>query len=226
MKKHNFLFPIAISLLSSIATGQELKSLNLKVNRIPMNSSAELSIEFNKTRDMVWCGMSIDWGDGARQDIRLGDDGFKTSPATLTHSYSLSGNFNISVQGKTLVRGLGTASACDGNPPITRVTVVDVEAIKAQQLQAAAEAKKKEEQLAFDKAKKETEDRQRQLAEKELDLKRRELEMKEEMLKKEEELRKKSTSAPTNKPTTPAQSAPSTSQPSSKPSSVKPADSF
>jgi len=154
MKKHNFLFPIAISLLSSIATGQELKSLNLKANRIPMNSSAELSIEFNKTRDLVWCGMSIDWGDGARQDIRLGDDGFKTSPATLTHSYSLSGNFNISVQGKTLVRGLGTASACDGNPPITRVTVVDVEAIKAQQLQAAAEAKKKEEQAAAE-AKKE-----------------------------------------------------------------------
>ena len=226
MKKHNFLFSVAISLLSSIATGQELKLLNLKANRIPMNSSAELSIEFNKTRDLVWCGMSIDWGDGARQDIRLGDDGFKTSPAILTHSYSLSGNFNISVQGKTLVRGLGTAGACDGTPPITRVAVIDLEAIKAQQLQAAAEAKKKEEQLAFDKAKKETEDRQRQLAEKELDLKRRELEMKEEMLKKEEELRKKSASVPTTKPTTPAQSAPSTSQPSSRPSSVKPADAF
>jgi hypothetical protein len=226
MKKYNLLLALSIGLYSSIAASQELKSLNLKLNRVAMNSPTELSIEFKENRPQVWCGASIDWGDGVKQDIRIGDEGFKTSPLNLSHSYSLSGTFNISIQGKTLVRGLGTAVGCDGSPPITRVTVVDVEAIKAQQLQAAAEAKKKEEQLAFDKAKKEAEDRQRQLAEKELDLKRRELEMKEEMLKKEEELRKKSASAPTNKPTTPAQSAPSSSQPSSKPSSVKPADAF
>lgn len=226
MKKYFFILAVPISVYSSIAASQELSSLSLKANRIAMNSPSELSIEFKENKPQVWCGASIDWGDGVKQDIRIGDDGLKTSPVKLSHSYSLSGTFNISVQGKTIIRGLGTAVSCDGSPPIARVTVIDVEAVKAQQLQAAAEAKKKEEQLAFDKAKKETEDRQRQLAEKELDLKRRELEMKEEMLKKEEELRKKSTSSPTNKPTTPAQSAPSTSQPSSRPSSVKPADAF
>jgi hypothetical protein len=195
-----------------------------------MNSPTELSVEFKENKPQVWCGASIDWGDGVKQDIRLGDEGLKTSPLTFSHTYTLSGTFNISVQGKTLVRGLATAIGCDGSPPITRVSVIDVEALKAQQQQAAAaaaaEAKKKEELLAIEKAKKEADDRQRLLAEKELELKRRELEIKEEMLKKEEELRKKSAQIPPTKPSTQSQSSPNVNQPSTKPSLVKPADAF
>jgi hypothetical protein len=49
---------------------------------------------------------------GEKQNVRVGDDNFKTSPITLTHKYATAGNFNATVKGNTMVRGLKTAQAC------------------------------------------------------------------------------------------------------------------
>ncbi len=217
---------LAISALTLMGAGQvqaqEIKSLELVSGKISLDAVAELNVNFVPTGDVIWCGMTVDWGNGDKQDVRIGDDNLKSSPIMLSHKYPAAGNYTITAQGRLLIRGLKTASSCGGNPRPTVVTVVDQAALAAAERQrvAAEEA---------ERAKAEAVARERAFAEKELDLKRKELEMKEDLLRREEEIRRRALATPAPAPAAaprPAPVAPAAPAAPLTPKAVKPADAF
>jgi len=167
-----------------------------------------LSVGFSSTGP-VWCGLTIDWGDGIKQDVRVGDDSVKMSPFFITHAYSRPGELVINLQGKSLLRGLRSAQACSVFTAPLKVVVFDAaveeralgqqEEIRAaqerQRLQEEAQrlsrdAQERERSAISDaeRVRKEVEAQQAGLRSQELDLRRRELELKEATLKRDMEL--------------------------------------
>ncbi len=238
--KKNIAFSLGLlgALLTSTTWAQNIKSIEFRTGKqLDMGAISELAISFDQgSGSAVWCGLSIRWGDGQEQTIRIGDDQFKTSPAIVPHTYTRAGNFRVDVEGRPMVRGLRSAAGCDGRPAPLDVTVVDkqaqAEAQRQQAEQARLEAERRQqaeqervraeqEKQRAEQARLEAERRQREFAEKELELKRRELQMKEEMLKREEEMRRRQQAAPAPAAAPrPAPAAPSA------PPAVKPADGF
>ena len=204
------------------AQTQEIKSLKLVAPSVPVNTPASLRVEFTPSANASACGVSVDWGNGSKQDIRLGIDSFKDSPATLNLAYPNPGTYNIKLEGKFLTRGLRSAAACTvAAAPVTiKVTDPVAEKLVADQraAQLAAEAALKEaavreqeaaarERAALADAERAKQDLLRQQAaarEMELDLKRKELERREAQLRKDDEARR----AAMARPAAPAVAAP------------------
>lgn len=221
----------AATVLATSAWAQNIKSIEFRTGKqLDMGAISELAIAFDQgSGSAVWCGLSVRWGDGQEQTIRIGDDQFKNSPAIVPHTYTRAGQFRVDVEGRPMVRGLRSAAACDGRPAPLDVTVVDkqaqIEAQRQQAEQARLEAERRQqaeqERQRAEQSRLEAERRQREFAEKELELKRRELQMKEEMLKREEEMRRRQ-AAPAAAPAAAPRPAPAPSAPPA----VKPADGF
>jgi flagellar biosynthesis GTPase FlhF len=205
-KARSILLSTFVLLCTTQVMAQEIKSATFTSAQSSMGSSVELTITFQTTGNPPWCGLLVEWGDGEKQNVRVGEDNFKTSPITLTHKYATAGNFNATVKGNTMVRGLKTAQACGGVVKPAQINIVDTVALQqaearrlaAEREKAALEEAERVKKAALeeaDRAKKaalEQADRARKAIEsKELELKRKELEMKEEMLKREEDLRKR-----------------------------------
>lgn len=177
----------SLAVMSS-SQAQTVTRLAMK-DRIPAGAQVQLSVEFQPSGNN-WCGLNIDWGNGERRDIRLGDDDFKTSPAVLRYTYPNPGNYVIVAKGTFLRRGLKSAGECTVAARALQVTVVDE--VAEQRLRDAAQREREanERQREAEAKQRETEAKQRELAQKELELKRKELEMREAALKREEEARR------------------------------------
>lgn len=135
MMKLSKIIALLPTLVATFVHSQEITSISLRANRIAMGTNAELSISYKSTRDLVWCGLTIDWGDGEKQDIRIGDTNYKSSPISISHTYSVAGDFFINAQGRWLARGLNSATACEGSLQPARLSVIDVQAARAAQKQ-------------------------------------------------------------------------------------------
>ena len=247
-KAKSILLSTLVLLGTTQVLAQEIKSANFTSAQSSMGNSVELTITFQATGNPPWCGLLVEWGDGEKQNVRVGDDNFKTSPITLTHKYATAGNFNAIVKGNTMIRGLKTAQACGGVVKPAQINIVDAVAIQqAEARRVAAEREKValEEAERVKKAALEEADRAKKAAleqadlakkaieSKELELKRKELEMKEEMLKREEELRKREDEArkrsqqrPPAQPPAPSSSPAQAPAPAGTKPGVKPASGF
>lgn len=204
------------------AQSGEIKSLKLAAPSVAVNTPASLRVEFTPSANASACGVTVDWGNGSKQDIRLGIDSFKDSPATLNLAYPNPGTYNIKLEGKFLTRGLRSAAACtvSAAPVTIKVTDPAAEKLVADQraAQLAAEAALKEaaireqeaaarERAALADAERAKQDLVRQQAaarEMELDLKRKDLERREAQLRKDDEARR----AAVARPAAPAAAAP------------------
>lgn len=191
--------------LMSTAQAQTVTRLAMK-DRIPVGTQVQLAVEFQPSGNN-WCGLNIDWGNGDRRDIRLGDDEFKSSPAILRYAYSNPGNYVIVAKGTFLRRGLKSAGECTVSARALQVTAVDevaeqrsreVEQRAREAEQRAREAAQREREAT--ERQREAEARQRDLAQRELELKRKELEMREEALRREEQARRAAAAAPAAAP--------------------------
>jgi hypothetical protein len=194
-KTKSILLSMFVLLSTTQVLAQEIKSASFTNSQSAMGSSVDLAITFQSTGGIPWCGLLIEWGDGEKQNVRVGDDNFKTSPITLTHKYAAAGTFNATVKGNTMVRGLKTAQACGGVVKPAQINIIDTVAMQqAEARRVAAEREKAalEEAERVKKSALEEADRAKKALEaKEFEMKRKELEMKEEMLKREEDLRKR-----------------------------------
>jgi flagellar biosynthesis GTPase FlhF len=233
---------------------QELKRGVIKAEEIAKGAGFELQI-FLESSGSNYCGFTVDWGDGQKQDVRFGDDNYRANPVVLNHVYANAGNFSINAQGRFLARGLKSAGACNGQIPTMPIVVVDLEArrqqaalaaemerqrleaerqrIEAERLKAAEIERQKAAEAERIRAQKEVEERQRQLAQKELELQRKELAAKEELLRKEEEIRKRAAAsaqrpaASNQQQSAPAPAVVQPAAPANTPArTVKPADAF
>jgi len=201
---------------------QEIKSLRLASPTMPANGTATLRVEFSTSSSASLCGVLIDWGNGARQEIRLGMDSYKDSPFMLNQVYPNPGSYTIKLEGKYLQRGLRSAAACvvSAAPVVVKVTdpVAEKQAADQRAAQLAAEAALRDaaireqeaaarERAALADAERAKQDLLRQQAaarEMEIDLKRKELERREAQLRKDEEARR----AVVVRPAAPAAQAP------------------
>jgi hypothetical protein len=225
------------------AQTQEIKSLKLAAPSVPVNTPASLRVEFTPSVNSSACGVTVDWGNGSKQDIRLGIDNFKDSPATLNLAYPNPGSYNIKLEGRFMTRGLRSAAACNvtAAPVTIKVTDPVAEKLVADQraAQLAAEAALKEaaireqeaaarERAALADAERAKQDLVRQQAaarEMEMDLKRKDLERREAQLRKDDEARR----APVSRPAAPAAAAapaPAPAAPAGGRPPVKAADGF
>jgi hypothetical protein len=242
-KAKSILLSMFVLLSATQVLAQEIKSASFANSQSAMGNSVDLTINFQSTGGTTWCGLLIEWGDGEKQSVRVGDDNYKTSPITLTHKYATAGTFNATVKGNTMVRGLKTAQACGGAVKPAQINIIDTVAIQqAEARRVAAEREKaalEEAERAKKSALEEADRAKKALEAKEFEMKRKELEMKEEMLKREEDLRKRedearkrsqqrppaATPAPAAAPAPTPAPAPAPAPTGSKPA-VKPASGF
>ena len=210
------------AMCSGLVQAQEVKSFKLAAPSVAVNTSTGMQIEFSLGTNGSACGVTVDWGNGSKQDIRLGTDNLKDSPATLTQTYTNPGNYNIKLEGRFLTRGLRSVAACNvtAAPVAIKVTDPVAEKLAADQraAQLAAEAALKEaaireqasaarERAALADVEKAKQDLVRQQAaarEMEMDLKRKDLERREAQLRKDEDARR----AAAVRPAAPAAVAP------------------
>ena len=100
------------------------KKENLSINS--QVSSTILGADATSKSDVqanLPCAVLVNYGDGQTQHIRVDADNpiLKTS-----HTYSNSGNFSVSVEGKILIDGLKSVFSCSGNRQVTTLTVQQV----------------------------------------------------------------------------------------------------
>lgn len=183
--------PILLLLVaSSVSQAQRVTKLSLEKERVVSRTPLKLLIDFTSGGSM-WCGLQVNWGDGAIRDLRIGDDNLKTSPIAIEHAYDASGNFLISVKGQFLSRGLKSAPACDVSTPPLRLAVLETAADQPKETErrntaegaAAALGRAETARLEAEAHQRELNQKQLELANRELDIKRKELEMREEAMR-------------------------------------------
>ena len=205
---------IVFSALPLLVNAQTLQRLKVDSLRAPANSSISVLIEYTP-EDPNWCGLTLDFGDGTKQTIRIGHEQDKSSPLRRTKVYQAPGTYILSVEGTSLARGLRSAIACGGNPQPLTITVFDAEK------ERAFEAKNKARLEAEQQQRRESEEQRKALDQRELELKRKELELREQALRRQEEERKQAPERRAPQPPQPAEPPQAGSRPP-----VKAADGF
>jgi hypothetical protein len=202
--------------------GQTLQRIKVESLRVPANTPIPIFIEYTP-EEPNWCGLTLDFGDGDRQTIRIGHEQDKASPLQRMKSFPAPGTYVLKVEGTSLARGLRSAVACRGNPQPLVITVFDAEKERAAEAEAKArlEAELRSKQKA-DEALKQAEEQRKALEQRELELKRKELELREQAIRRQEEERKQAAERrPASPPPQPATAPQSGTRPP-----VKAADGF
>lgn len=139
---------------------------------VEVGTPVTVSLEFNVPQP--WCGLEINWGDGQVDTVRVGHENNNQFPLQLSHTYQSPGKFNLKIVGKDISRGLRSASACEGLPQQTIVTVestqqkAEVDRAKAEADRRARELEEKEAELRKREEKLERERRAQEKREQEL----------------------------------------------------------
>jgi len=182
----------------SCVYSQTITSASTSQNKYQINSRVDLKVFFNDSQGNGFCGLTIDWGNGDKEDVRIGDSDKKFSPFTIYHVYKVAGEFTIRLEGKFQLRGLSSVLACNGKTDVETILLYDkkVLELEKQKIDAINQAKKAAETLN---------QIEKNITLKELQLKQKELELKEEELRlKKEEMERNNTNKTTtnNNPST------------------------
>jgi hypothetical protein len=65
----------------------------------------------------------VDFGNGISRDFRIGDNGTADLALRFAHRFPSPGVYSVRVTGKTVIRGLRSATACEGGEKVLRVQV-------------------------------------------------------------------------------------------------------
>jgi serine protease Do len=120
---------------SGVALAQALTGVRVETPQGQPGRPVTILVDIDKADNAsISCGAVINFGDGNTRDLRI--EG-ATFPLRVEHTYAAPGSFAVTVEGKTLFRGLRTASACSG--PV-RSTVAQVGAAGGSVAQAGGGA--------------------------------------------------------------------------------------
>lgn len=191
------------SLWATPAKSQEIDSLNIKKNRVSINTVVSIFINFKTVATNDYCGLVVNYGDGTDESAKVEKKEGENYFIELHHSYKSPGQFTIQVQGKYYLRGLFSAPACLGDAKKMVLDVFDeeVEKLKVESTIksniAATQMVELERQAAALKQKEEA-IRQMELTlfKKELDLEKQSVQLREQTLN----LTEKSRTQPTQNP--------------------------
>lgn len=130
---------LSLGLVSLEVGAQTLTRLTTESQRIPMNTPVTILLEY-RVKDQNWCGVTVDYGNGSRDSIRIGHEQDTASPIRRTVTFSAVGTYTIRAEGTALSRGLRSAVPCEGSVQPLVLTVFDLAAEKEKE-RAAAEAR-------------------------------------------------------------------------------------
>jgi len=153
-----------------IALANKVEKVEINPNSPDVNTELSVKLNFTTPDDKVQCGVGIDWGDGDKQKLRVGNGQQVTPPFVLTHIYKSAGQKQIAVKGEFIARGLSSISGCEVNlsgsitvqDPVARAEKERVEKERQAELERqeqlnAQKAKEREEYLSTPAGKKELE---------------------------------------------------------------------
>lgn len=98
-------------------------------DRVRLQQDVTVRIDLDSGENKPWCGLRVNFGDGDGRDERV-----EQVPVVLHKRYTKPGVYTISVEGKTLVRGLKTAFSCMGSVTSRQLEVVDPQVEEAARL--------------------------------------------------------------------------------------------
>ncbi len=172
-----------LTLLTQVsAQAQVLNSASLSKSPVPINEDFVIIVQLTPNNNPVLCGLSIEFGDGRAQSIRVGSEGYQSLPLRLTHRYTVTGEYTVRLSGRYMSRGLRSAVPCEGAPIALTVKVIDpAEGEAARRLQEQAQREQNErirmrqdeerlarERQAIEAQRKALEEREQQAKEREL----------------------------------------------------------
>jgi hypothetical protein len=180
-----------VAVTGAESSAQTITGLQVTDQKVQLGSQPTLVVNFRSAGE-IWCGLTIDWGNGKRQDIRLGEEGKTSNPLRITApGYPSEGEFRITVTGKNLARGLKSAAPCDVAPTIQPLVlrVSDLERERREEERLRDEARRREEDRRRDEERRRDDDQRRQRDLEELRKREEQLKDQERRLKEAEQRR-------------------------------------
>ena len=110
-----------LALAAILAMAQPRTGVWLEHPTAAVNEPLRISVDFGAAEP--WCGLHVDFGDGDTRDLVV-----ERFPVAWTKRYARFGRYTVRVEGRTVLRGLQSASACTGAPRTVVVTVNEVRA--------------------------------------------------------------------------------------------------
>lgn len=108
-----------LALAAILAMAQPRTGVWLEHPTAAVNEPLRISVDFGAAEP--WCGLHVDFGDGDVRDVVV-----ERFPVAWTKRYARFGRYTVRVEGRTVLRGLQSASACTGAPRTVVVTVNEV----------------------------------------------------------------------------------------------------
>jgi hypothetical protein len=114
-----------LSLVAIQSSGQEIDSVILKQDRVPVGLTVPITVNFKSGVKDSYCGLNINFGDGIENQTKVDKKDNGIFSMDFLHAYAGSGKFTIKVEGKHYYRGLYSASACKGQSKPLTINVFD-----------------------------------------------------------------------------------------------------
>lgn len=111
---------MAVVFVPQFLFAQQLTGITANSEAVAVNETVKLSVQLKVARDLVWCGLRVDFGDGETRDIRVEDN-----PLLLTKAYAAPGNYTVRADGKGIFRGLKSAVPCLGDAQAILIVVAN-----------------------------------------------------------------------------------------------------
>jgi hypothetical protein len=80
---------------------------------IEVNKRHTVNLTFAEDSGSVNCGISVNWGDGKIEKLRVGESQQIRPPFSIEHLYTNPGSYKVTVDGETIFRGLKTLIGCN-----------------------------------------------------------------------------------------------------------------
>jgi len=99
----------------------EIQGIQTDQKSMYAGKAVQIQVDFDQTyAENQSCGLEVNYGDGDTQSMRTGKD----LPLKLSHTYASPGQYVVTIQGKTVFRGLKSALPCGGNKKQLALNVV------------------------------------------------------------------------------------------------------
>ena len=95
-----------------VTQAQTLTGVSVETQQPQPGQPLVILVDIDKgDKDTITCGALINFGDGNTRDLRI--EG-ATFPLRVEYAYAAPGSFAVTIEGKTIFRGLRSAGACGG----------------------------------------------------------------------------------------------------------------
>jgi hypothetical protein len=126
-RKPRTLALLTVAVIAVTAHAQTLTNVSVTPPSPKPGDTVVVKVDFRAPAGPSWCGLLLDFGNGKRRELRIGDNGSNELSQTVQVVYPNPGTYRLTASGSAVVRGLKSAPACDGSPLSQDVKIIDPE---------------------------------------------------------------------------------------------------